>query len=186
MKSTLFFSAVIGTFALVVHGVGGMAVPVDAAVINPLDHQAPRVERSITLTPTTKRTCWEAINGQIQCNSPVAVSPGSSSPSTDGGSGTSTMDDGTPMTSGADDDGSAAADDGVGGDDNPTTCVHTADGFIRCGDVVGKRDDGDVGSGEDDVDVDGAEWDDGVERGHEEDSGVRVKLLARAREGMSA
>lgn len=57
------------------------------------------------------------------------------------------MDDGTPMTSGADDDGSAAADDGVGGDDNPTTCVHTADGFIRCGDVVGKRDDGDVGSG---------------------------------------
>lgn len=35
MKSTLFFSAVIGTFALVVHGVGGMAVPVDGKLPSP-------------------------------------------------------------------------------------------------------------------------------------------------------
>ncbi|KAL8903299.1 MAG: hypothetical protein Q9207_004011 [Kuettlingeria erythrocarpa] len=164
-----------------------------AAITNPLnrlDHQAPASGPFKPSTNLNKRTCWEAINGQIQCNSPDATGSGTgsdttTSPAADSSSstGTSTMDngDGTPVmvnSSGAEDDN----DSGVGGDD--TTCVHTADGFIRCGDVVGKRDV--VGFGENDVEGDEAGDDDGGEHGSEEDSGVGGNLLARASEESSA
>ncbi|KAL8920495.1 MAG: hypothetical protein Q9208_006244 [Pyrenodesmia sp. 3 TL-2023] len=79
-------------------------------------------ERS-TLTP--KRTCWEAINGQIQCDPDYS--------DVDSSSDTSTMT--LDMDTSTDDD---STDDT---DSTPTTCVHTADGFIQCGDVMVKRED---------------------------------------------
>ncbi|KAL8754378.1 MAG: hypothetical protein Q9184_005131 [Pyrenodesmia sp. 2 TL-2023] len=124
MKS-LIISAVIGTAALAIHGVAGVALPVNS--VKRLEASGPGyqalAERS-TLTP--KRTCWEAINGQIQC-SPEGSDDGSS---TDTSTMTSDMDATT-----ADDLTSDIASN------TPTTCVHTADGFIQCGDVMGKRED---------------------------------------------
>lgn len=84
----------------------------------------------INCGPEVKRdNCWETENGQIQCFG-EDYSTATDSSSTDGSTVSSNPPALSPLTvdDSTDDTGSTA-----------TTCIHTAEGFLQCGDVMIKR-----------------------------------------------
>ncbi|KAI4134314.1 MAG: hypothetical protein LQ341_006043, partial [Variospora aurantia] len=88
-------------------------------------------------THSRRGACWEASNGQVQCSDDDTSDINADSTTITAAPAASTM------TSPAEISDDVASDDDSA-DGSGTTCVHTTEGFLQCGDVMRKRDEDSV------------------------------------------
>ncbi|KAL8980912.1 MAG: hypothetical protein Q9177_005740, partial [Variospora cf. flavescens] len=167
----LILPYVIGAAALVIHGVAGAALPVDYIKrhesadtsgqscfkntegqllcpptwerVEPRDIPTGKCwttmdgEKHCPSTHSRRGACWEASNGQVQCSDDDTSDINADSTTVTAAPAASTM------TSPAEISDEVASDDDSA-DGSGTTCVHTTEGFLQCGDVMRKRDEDSV------------------------------------------
>ncbi|KAI4177648.1 MAG: hypothetical protein LQ343_000111 [Gyalolechia ehrenbergii] len=126
MKS-MIISAIVGFAALNINGVSGAVVP--AKAIKRLESSGSHSEATGDLHSAIVKRDTAATGGISTVNVPVTIYPDSSD----------------KITKDSTDDADSAA----------TTCVHTTQGFIQCGDVISKRDTDDTPIDDDDSTDDG-------------------------------
>ncbi|KAL9011566.1 MAG: hypothetical protein Q9173_003603 [Seirophora scorigena] len=150
---SLIISSVIGTAALAIYGVAGAALPV-----NDVENYEPSVSSHELLSERCFRNtegelicpgmhkrdhCWEASNGQIQCSADDGfnVDVDYTTTASPAASTITSPAEETPVqtqsSSTLSDDMAADGDSTAG---TGTTCVHTAEGYIQCGNAMDKRD----------------------------------------------